>query len=66
MIIIKCCANCKYDDDNTCTVDCHCTTADDWCPRWEEEDNGRTDDIVRHYSLIYGIRLKVQTKENDR
>lgn len=38
MILIKCCANCKYDDEDTCTVDCHCTTADDWCPRWEEED----------------------------
>lgn len=40
MIIIKCCGNCDNYDDNTCTVDCHCTTADDWCPRWEEEDNG--------------------------
>lgn len=38
MILIKCCANCKYDDEDTCTVDCHCTTADDWCPRWEDSD----------------------------
>ena len=45
MIIIKCCANCcKYDDDDdTCTVDCHCTTADDWCPRWEDSDGTERD-----------------------
>lgn len=38
MILIKCCATCANYDDGTCTVDCHSTTADDWCPRWEEED----------------------------
>ena len=57
MILIKCCANCKYDDEDiysdvtkkfyddedTCTVDCHCTTADDWCPRWEDEDDTERD-----------------------
>lgn len=38
MILIKCCATCNQYDDGTCTVDCHSTTSDDWCPRWEEED----------------------------
>jgi hypothetical protein len=38
MILIKCCANCENFDEDTCTVDCHCTTADDWCPRWEDSD----------------------------
>ena len=47
MIMIKCCANCESYDDGTCTVDCHSTTADDWCPRWEEEDEPLRDAVQR-------------------
>jgi len=43
MILIKCCATCNEFDDGACTVDCHCTTADDWCPRWEELDNEKVE-----------------------
>ena len=43
MIMIKCCANCESYDDGTCTVDCHSTTSDDWCPRWEDNDGTESD-----------------------
>ncbi len=43
-ITIRCCGTYgEYDDDGTWTVDCHSTTADDWCPRWEDNDGTERD-----------------------
>ena len=48
MIIIKCCANCDYCyEDEVCTRDYHITTADDWCPRWGDEDEPLRDAVQR-------------------
>lgn len=63
MITIKCCATCANYDDGTCTVDCHSTTADDWCPRWEEEVERRCG-TCKHWSG--GICAKIPwTKADD-
>ena len=39
MILIKCCANCKYFKDEICMCrESYNTgvTSDDWCPEWRE------------------------------